>query len=92
LASGFFTLAVDTIGSATVFPGVHLLGDDVGFFPYSSGEEFGGLEDGRTDFSESVTCEDGAGGGLDVVTESGFGREKVAGAADCFESGHHLQV
>ena len=60
-------------GAGTVLPGVHLFGDDVGFFTDSAGEKFGGFEDGGTDFAEAVAAVDGAGGGFDAVPELGFG-------------------
>ena len=58
--------------AATVFPGVHLFGDDVGFFTYAADEEFCGLEDGGADLAEAVAGEDGAGDGFDAVPEFGF--------------------
>ncbi len=78
-------------GAGAVFPGVHLFGDDVGFFAYAAGEELGGFEDGGADLAEAVAGEDGAGGGFDAVPECGFGRQQVAGAADGLQSGHVLQ-
>ncbi len=81
-------LAFVALGAGAVFPGVHLFGDDVGFFAYAAGEEFGGFEDGGADFAEAVAGEDGAGGGFDVVPERGLGREEVPGAAYCFQNCH----
>ena len=82
---GFFGLR-----AGAVFPGVHLLGDDVGFFADAAGEEGGVFEDGGADFAEVVAGEDVAGGGLDAVPEGGFRRQQVARAADGFQGGHGL--
>ena len=79
--------AFSLCGAGAVFPGEHLLGDDVGFFAYAAGEEFGGFEDGGADFAEAVAGEEGAGGGFDVVPEGGLVGEEIAGAADCLEGG-----
>ncbi len=81
------------LGAGAVFPGVHLFGDDVGFFADAAGEECGVLEDGGADFAEVVAGEDLAGGGLDAVPECGFGRQKIARAADGFQGAHeYLRV
>ena len=76
------------LGAGAVFPGVHLFGDDVGFFADAAGEEGGVFEDGGADFAEVVAGEDGAGDGLDAVPEGGFRGEQVASAADGFEGRH----
>jgi hypothetical protein len=81
-------LALVAFGAAAIFPGVHLLGDDVSFFANATGEELGGFEDGGADFAEAVPGEDGAGGGFDVVPKRGLRREEVPGAAYCFQNGH----
>ena len=81
-----------TGGAGAILPGVHLLGNDVSLLPHAAGEELGGLEDRRTDFAKAVAGEDGAGGRLDAVPESGFRREKIAGAANGFQRGHKLPV
>ena len=78
--------------AGAVFPGVHLFGDDVGFFADAAGEEGGVFEDGGADFAEVVAGEDLAGGGLDAVPERGFGRQQVARAAYGFQSRHDLSV
>ena len=66
-------------------PGEHFFRDDVGFFADASGEEFGGLENGRADFVEIVGAEDVAHGGFDEVPERRVGREKVAGSSGRFD-------
>ncbi len=71
--------------AGAVFPGVHLLGDDVGFFADAAGEEGGVFEDGGADFAEVVAGEDGAGGGLDAVPEGRFRRQQVARAPHGFQ-------
>ena len=71
--------------AGAILPGVHLFGDDVGFFADAAGEEGGVFEDGGANFAEVVAGEDGAGGGLDAVPEGGLRREQVAGAAHGFE-------
>jgi hypothetical protein len=68
-------------GAAAIFPGKHFFRDDIGLFAYATGEEFGGLEDGRTDFVEVVGAEDVADGGFDEVPKRRVGREKVAGSS-----------
>ena len=68
-------------GTATIFPGKHFFRDDIGFLANASGEQFGGLEDGRADFVEIVGAEDVADGGFNEVPERRFGREKVAGSS-----------
>ena len=73
-----------------VLPGVHLLGNDVGFFAHAAGKQASVFENGRADFAEVVAGEDLAGGGLDAVPESRFRRQQVAGAAHGFEGGHDL--
>ncbi len=73
--------------AGAVFPGEHFFADDVGFFAYAAGEEFGGFEDRGADFAEAVAGEEGSGGGLDVVPERGLVGEEVAGAADGLEGG-----
>ena len=75
-----------------VLPGVHLFGDDVGFFADAAGEEAGVFENGCPDFAEVVAGEDGAGGGLDAIPEGRFGREQVARAPHGFEGGHDLSI
>ena len=72
------------LGTGAVFPGVHFLGDDVGFFAYAAGEEGGVFKDGRTDFAEVVAGEDLARRLFDVVPEGRFRGQEVAGAADGF--------
>jgi hypothetical protein len=72
-------------GAAAILPGKHFFRDDVGLFAYASGEEFGGLEDGRADFVEVVGAENVADGGFDEVPERRFGREKVAGSSGGFD-------
>ena len=78
--------------AGAVFPGVHLLGDDVGLLAYSAGEELGGLKDGGADLAEAVAGEDGPRRGLDAVPQVCFGRQQVAGAAYCFQNGHRFSV
>ena len=79
-------LPLIAFGAAAIFPGKHFFRDDVGLFAYASGEEFGGLEDGRADFVEVVGAEDVADGGFDEVPERRVGREKVAGSSGRFNS------
>ena len=71
--------------AGAIFPGVHLLGDDVGLFADAAGEELGVLEDGGADLAEAVAGEDLAGDRFDVVPERGFGGKKIAGPADSFQ-------
>ena len=85
-------LGLFRLSASAVLPGVHLFGDDVGFFADAAGEEAGVFEDGGADFAEVVAGEDGAGGGLDAIPEGRFGREQVARAPDGFEGGHDLSV
>ena len=79
-------------GARAVVPGVHLLGDDVGFFAYAAGEEFGVFKDRGADFAEAVAGEDCAGGGFDAVPEFGFGRQQIARASYCLQSCHSSLV
>jgi hypothetical protein len=73
-------------GAAAIFPGKHFFRDDVGLLAYASGEEFGGLEDGRADFVKVVGTENVADGGFDEVPKRRVGREKVAGSSGGFDS------
>ena len=77
-------------GAGTVFPGEHLLGDDVGLFADAAGEQLGGLEQRRADFVEVIVAEDLAHTGFDEVPEIGVGRQEVARTANgfnhCFSS------
>ena len=47
--------------AGAIFPGVHLFGDDVGFFADAAGEEGSVFEDGGADFAEVVAGEDAGG-------------------------------
>jgi hypothetical protein len=73
------------VKAASVFPGVHLFGDDVGFFADAAGEELSVLEQRCADLAEAVAGEDLAGDRLDVVPECGLGGKKIAGPADGFQ-------
>jgi hypothetical protein len=55
------------VGSGTIFPGVHLLGDDVGLFPYAARKERGVLEDRRANLTKAVACKDRSCGRLHIV-------------------------
>ena len=81
-------LAFVALRPAAILPGVHLFGDDVGFFANAAGEELGGFEDGGADFAESVAREDCAGCGFDVIPKRGLRREQIPRAAYCFQNGH----
>jgi hypothetical protein len=80
---GFFRLR-----AGAVFPGVHFLGYNVGFFANAAGEEGCVFKDRGADFAEVVAGEDGAGSGFNAVPEGGFRGQQVTGAADGFQSGH----
>jgi hypothetical protein len=59
---GFFRLR-----AGAVFPGVHFLGYNVGFFANAAGEEGCVFKDRSADFAEVVAGKDIACGGLDAV-------------------------
>src|SRR6266403_2661857 len=80
LSEGIFVEAL------AILPGKHFFRDDVGLLAYASGEEFGGLKNGRADFLEVVGAEHVADGGFDEVPERRVGREKVAGSSGGFDS------
>src|SRR6266849_294876 len=69
----------------TFFPGEHFLGDDVGFFADSAGEQVRALKNRRADFVEVVGSENVADGGLDEVPQRRVGREKVARSSRGFD-------
>ncbi len=72
-------------GIVAVFEGVHLFGDDVGFFADASREESGFFKDGGADFLIVVGVKKFAGDAFDVVPDRDGRREDVAGAFNGFD-------
>ncbi len=79
-------LSFIAFGAAAILPSKHFFADNVCLFTYTSGEQFGGFENGRTDFLEVVGAKDVTDGGFDKVPQRRFGREKVAGSSGGFDS------
>ena len=71
-------LAAVALGSAAIFPGVHFLGDDVGFFADAAREQFRRFENRRTNFLEVVGAEDIAHDRLDKVPQRRIRRQQVS--------------
>jgi hypothetical protein len=55
------------LGAGAVFPGVHLLRDNVGLLAYTAGEELSVFEDRSADLAEVVACKDTPGGRFNVI-------------------------
>ncbi len=78
--------------AGAVLPCVHFFRYDVSLFADAAGEEGGVFKDRGADLAEVVAREDSACGGLDAVPQRRLGRQKVAGAAHGFQSGHNFLV
>ncbi len=72
-------------GAGAVFPGEHLLGNDVGLFADAAGKQLGGFEQRSADFVKIVAAEDLAHTRLDKVPEIGVRRQEIAGTANGFD-------
>ena len=78
------------LGAPAIFPGEHLLRDDVGFFSHAAGKQFRGLENRRADLVEVVGAENFAHGVFDKIPESGVRRKKIAGSSDGINFAHSV--